>query len=978
MSGVSDACAQDTTAAPQRYTNIITDESISDSLLNIIKSITQPHYIYNDSIIVEKLDPSQPVRALLGLDNPETEREMPTDSLEKHGYMQKSLANGNNKNLSQSTQTDLKISGPIGGGFTVEAVIQDSDMPVDDEGTTRQISELSSAQISISKGSSKFSAGDIFLNQYGTEFINYNKKIKGFKLSTLSPIKKGKTDSVYVSMATANLKGRYRRQQINGIENSQGPYYLTSDDGQPIIVLTHTETVWLDGTKLTPGDDNDYTIDYNSGSITFTPKIQITAQSLITVDFEYSNSLYNSAFHHIEAGIKKGNTKATVNYIAEYDKMPDADDTDTAEVYATPPKNRQYIALCTRTQPDSLTYFATETVLLKNIENRFLPASYYNDTYAGSYSFFRRFLNSDTARNTFAKANYKFSSKRFVSPESNKSSNFSRIWNIPQYTQFNQEQFAQLDFASMADTGLACQMSTVWADIENVFRGSGNTLFIGFTHKKFRTGANADLRFSKTDIQTNRRITAGYYAECLKNNFTTGAAYNIKSGTYNHLTDSADLNFHEYKIYSAINPDNTLLRLTALRRQTFKGDDIFTNDCFSTTHSLSAEYEINKSDIFKISGIEILKQIQQNIDSVSYNKSNSLTGRTQATLQLWQHQLRIDTRIESETGIMEKAGYTFLKTTTGNGYYVWNDYNQNGEQELNEFEKAFYKTDADYVKYYIHTGEYINTISSRYSINATWNGILNPESRIIKRYFLQRLYLNINLSSSSKSAADNKFLFLNTGDSTLAQSQSYKINAKHQFVNNVWILGGYASTKNNRLTFYGTENDRQRLTSAGLESLIIEHIRLQHIYAQGFESYSSEFFPEKDYHIDLKQNTSLVNVNIKKNTDISITYDNQLKNCANSNLVINSLTAKYLYTPPSGNIAVSLSYVRNKFTGDENPSVKYQMLAGLQNGDNIVANLSAGIIAAGFLHISADFEIRKSKNTKAILGGILTAKVVLD
>ena len=153
---------------------------------------------------------------------------------------------------------------------------------------------------------------------------------------------------------------------------------------------------------------------------------------------------------------------------------------------------------------------------------------------------------------------------------------------------------------------------------------------------------------------------------------------------------------------------------------------------------------------------------------------------------------------------------------------------------------------------------------------------------------------------------------------------------------------------------------------------------MQHIYAQGFESYTSEFFPGKNYQIDLKQNTSLVNFNIKKNTDISITYDNQLKNCLNSNLVINSVTAKYLFAPSSGNIAASLSYVRNKFSGDENPSVKYQMLAGLQNGDNIVINVSAGIIAAKFLHISADFEMRKAKESKSILAGTLTAKVVLD
>lgn len=975
-----EARAQDNTAMPQSYTKIISDENISDTLFKLIQAVAQPRYIYHDSIIVDKLEPSQPVRQLLGLDQPQKEPFMPPDSLEKHGYLQKSLANGNNKNLSQSTQTDLKISGPIGGGVYIEAQIEDSEMPVDDDGATRQISELSSAQISLRKGGTILSAGDIFLNQSGTEFINYNKKIKGIRFATSSPIGKKKTDSIFVSMATASLKGRYRRQQIHGIENSQGPYYLTADDGQPIIVLANTETVWLDGTKLAPGSNNDYTIDYNSGSITFTTKIQITAQSLITVDFEYSYSLYNSAFHHVEAGIKKGSTKASLHYIAEYDKMPDGDTLahDTAAIAAAPPKNKQYIALTTLSQKDSSSYLATETVLLKNIGNRFLPTSYYNDTYAGSYTLFHRFCHSDTARNTFIKANYKFSSKRFVSPESNKSSNFQRVWNIPQYTQFNQEQFAQLDFASRADTGVSFNLSTVLADIDNVFKGSGNTLYIGFTHKKFKTGANADMRFSKTDIQTNRRITAQYYAEWIKNIFTTGAAYNIKSGTYNHLTDSADLNFQEYKIYSGINPDNSLLRLTALRRQTFKGEDIFTNEDFSTTHSLAAEYKINKSDNLKISGIEILKQIRQNIDSVSYNKSNSLTGRTQATFQAWQHQLRIDTRIESETGIMEKAGYTFLKTTSGNGYYVWNDYNQNGEQELNEFEKAFYKTDADYVKYYIHTGEYINTISSRYSINAVWNGIQDPNSSNFKRYALQRLYLNINLSSSSKSAAESKFLFINTGDSTLAQSQSYKINAKHQFVNNVWILGGYARTKNSRLTFYGNENDKQMSKNVGLETVIKKCLKIQDIFTQGYEDFNSEFFPEKNYGIDLGQNTATLSLNIKQKNDISIIYDYCLKHCSNSEAAISSLTAQYMYSSPAGDISASMSMVDNKLNGEENASVTYQMLAGLNKGRNLVTNLSISIRVARYLQISTEFEMRKSKDSKAIIGGIITAKVVLD
>ena len=959
----SNLYAQDTTASPQRYTKIITDGTISDSLLNLINSVAKTHYIYNDSIIVPRLSPSKPEQRLLGIEEDNSQpRSYPADSLTKHGYLQKSLANGNNKNLSQSTQTDLTISGPIGGGFTLEAAISESDMPVDDDGATRQISELSNASISIRKGKSVFSAGDIFLNQYGTEFINYNKKIKGFKLSTIAPIKKGKTDSVYISAATANLKGRYRRQQICGIENSQGPYYLTDPDGQSVIILSHTETVWIDGNRLTPGIGNDYVIDYNSGSITFEPKIQITAQTLITVDFEYSHSLYSRSFSDISAGLQHGIHKVTLNYITEYDRMPN-DDTDSADIANNPPKKKSYLALLTRTGTDSTTLFTTETVLLKNIPDRMMPKGYYNDTYAGCYTFYHRF-GADTARYTFINADYKFSSKGFVSIEENKNADFLRVWNIPYYTGGSQEQFADFKIERKALNGFSGGYSGMLADVADVFKGTGNVMNINYKNDFIKTGISS--AFYGTDHYQNSittRLTASAFAEFYKDIYTFGSAYKLKSGTHNNLSDSADFNYKETQFYTAAKTDNAWIKITAADRFTFASSDIFTSESNSRTRSIAAEYEVKKSDIIKLSGIEILKKIRQDYDTLSIRESMSLTGRTEALLQLFDHRFKISSTAETESGVMEKAGFTFLKTSAGNGYYVWNDYNQNGEQEINEFEKAFYKTDADYVKYYTHTGRYVSTISQRYAISTTWNG--------------KKLYSNITLSSLLKSAADDGFVLFK-GDSTIARSAMFKTNSKYQIFKPFWILGGFSNAQNKRLTFYGEENDRQRLANAGVESQIIEIIRIGHIYEQGFEDYNSEFFPEKNYRIDLKQNTSTVNIKIGKTSDISVVYENLLKHCSNSDLTTNSLTAKYLYASDAGNIAASLSYVRNDFKGDENPSVKYQMLAGLQNGNNLVANISAGIVAAKFLHISVDFDIRKSKDKKTILGGILTAKVVLD
>ncbi|MBO4372808.1 MAG: hypothetical protein J5826_07760, partial [Bacteroidales bacterium] len=643
------AGAQDTAATLQSYTKIISDSTISDSLLNIINAVANPHYIYNDSIIVQRLEPSKPVQRLLGIEEEEKQpHSSPTDSLSKHGYLQKSLANGNNKNLSQNTLTDLKVEGPIGGGFTIEANISDSDMPVDEEGVTRQISELSSASISLRKGASVFSAGDIFLHRTNTDFINYQKKIKGISLATAAPLKKHLGDSVYIKAATANLKGRYHRQQICGIENSQGPYYLTDPNGEPVIILTHTETVWIDGQRLTAGSENDYIIDYNSGSITFTPKIQITAQTLITVDFEYSHSLYSSSFTDISAGIKHKSTTATINYITEYDRLPN-DDADSVAVNSNPPKKKSYLALLTRSVPDSTTYFTTETILLKNIVNRFMPKGYYNDTYAGSYTFFHRF-NTDTAQYTFVKANYTFMSKRFVSIENDKSSDFQRTWNIPYYTGGSQEQFASFNIERKAVKGFSGGYSGVLADVKEFFKGTGNNLNINYKSDVIKTGISTSYygtRHYQNNVTT--RLKANAFAEIYKGVYTIGSAYNIKSGTHNNLSDSADLNYKEAQIYASAKNENSLIKLIAANRTTYANTDIFSSNNNSTTHSIAAEYEVKKSDVIKISGIEILKKIQQDYDTLTIRESRSLTGRTEALLQLFAHRLKISATAETET-----------------------------------------------------------------------------------------------------------------------------------------------------------------------------------------------------------------------------------------------------------------------------------------------------------------------------------------
>lgn len=207
-------------------------------------------------------------------------------SLIRSGSITRGITIGSDRGLQLNSGLRLQISGNVTQDVEVIAALTDQNTPIQPEGNTQTLQEIDKVFIQIKGPRFRATLGDITLDYRGTEFSRYSRKMQG-------AMGEGEIGPLQITLSGAVSRGKFTTNYFRGEEGKQGPYQLKGENGQiDIIVLAGTERVWVDGELMTRGEDNDYVIDYGSGQITFTRHRLITADSRITVDFEYSDQKF--------------------------------------------------------------------------------------------------------------------------------------------------------------------------------------------------------------------------------------------------------------------------------------------------------------------------------------------------------------------------------------------------------------------------------------------------------------------------------------------------------------------------------------------------------------------------------------------------------------------------------------------------------------------------------------------------------------
>lgn len=925
----------------------------------------------DSSAIVVPIEPSQVAKLARGIvdldddDDAPPRRNFLSDSIKSEGFVSQSFASGNRRDLSPNTTADLKLSAKLNGGITVNAEILDSDMPMDDDGVTNQVNELSSVRITATKDSTRLSVGDIVAENNSNSLARYSKKIKGLVFVTVNGLTNCDTIAAHADFAAT--KGKFRRQQFFGQENSQGPYYLyANDSATSVIVLIGTEKVWLDGNRLTRGEDADYVIDYNSGCITFNVRHIITLQSSITVDFEYSETQYNNYFIFAEGQYQHRGIRYSAGYMSEYDGLGAAADSAAVDSTMARPRKSDYTFLGIDGNIKNRTNFNLESAFSKLTADRLNPSSSTDRSMALTADLEQIIVQKDTSKTLSARTQWRYFSNNFVPLTTEKNVDFQEKWDLQNYNPGGRELFSTSGI-KFVNNCFDVNYNFLSAKINGVMDGVAHQVFAVNNYKKIRNTISADYF---NDIQSGARHEYLSYllkTEYQKDSLLLGASMSQKSRSRH---DSITPNYRDVSVFAVRKIKNGNLGLTITDRTNF--GDFFSNyngKKSSGATFLKGEFNYNSAEKFTLQMLEIYRKDR------GESSDNSLSGRINGTCQLFDRQLIVAASHQSENGNQEQLAYKYIRTTAGNGHYAWNDYNGDGIEDLDEFEVSYYKTDADYVKYFVHTGQYVNTLQNDWNLNV----VLHPKSgeRKISK-FLSRFSATANIDFRRQDARlDGGNIF--KGDSLISRISRQNYTSRIRIFEFLFVGNNWSGARQRRLTYYGLEDSNNETSSFFTEFDPTGgfNAKVQRTFKNS--KFFSEYFLEKFYRIRAVEDK----LDLKYEFDSGITLGVGASNSHKKNKTdttsarIRAVNFSAAYSHDGkGSIMFDSRIIKNKYDDHATQSASsYQMLEGLQNGINGVVTINANYMITKHLQLSLLYELRASK-VSTLHTGEMTLKVV--
>ncbi len=1008
-------------------------------------------------------------------------------SLSKSGSISRGISVGNNQNLTVNSNLNLQLNGKITDDIELIASISDENIPIQPEGNTQQLQDFDNVFIQLRNQKNSLIAGDFELRKPNSYFLNFYKRTKGayYTGTFLDSMQQSTT----VGVAGAVAKGKYTRNTFMGQEGNQGPYRLKGDNGEFfVIILSGTERVYVDGQLLKRGQDNDYTIDYNTAEITFTTRKLITQYNRIIIEFEYSDKNYARSLVYTHATTTKGPFQVRFNFYNEQDSknqpllqqlspdqqrvLANAGDNVSSAIYpaidtvAFSPEQVLYKQVDTlgfsnvyvySTNADSARYrlgfslvgqgrgnyvlvtaatangrvykwvapqngllrgeYEPVTLLIAPKRNQFYTlASTYS--LAKNTSIETEIALSNTDINTFAAvgddnnvglaqktgiknilslggktsdwklastASYEYNQKRFRPIERFRAQEFDREYNTAAIDTVDQHLLSgALELSKNQQFSLRYGYNTVLK--KTVYRGNKQELGLLATLQKYKLiyqgsllNANATTtgtRFNKqrADLSRNMKylkvgIVGGLEQINIKNTLSDtllpNSFYFKEAQVY---AQNADTSVNKYRVDYTKRFDYSPLKSTYTE---LTDADIINTD---------AAWMKNPKSILRTGGT--YRRLQTK--GASTNSLNTLLARLGYDYVALKGLFNGTTYYEIGTGQEPKRAVSYVKVDNGQGVYTWNDYNENGIEELNEFEEAQFRDKANYIRVFTPTNQFIRSNSTQLSaqLNITPSNIVKGATRLgklVNRFSTQSAY-----TTQQKIVSPRNGILFNPFENAVADSQVLSVSNNTRntlFFNkfNPFFGASYSlqTAKSKLLLINGFDTRQLTEHNAQTRWIPVKPVLWIQDITFGNKLYQSAVGQNQNYQITFTRVKPEFTITLQSRYRLVLYYQyGYEQNTTGIERLSSQQTGTELrYNLVSkGTISAAVNYIKNVYQGLANTPVGYEMLQGLQPGNNLTWNVVIQRNLAENLQLNLNYDGRKSEKTPTVHTGTVQVR----
>lgn len=656
------------------------------------------------------------------------------------------------------------------------------------------------------------------------------------------------------------------------------------------------------------------------------------------------------------------------------------------------PKQQQLITIATDFTPKKQTIFSSELAISNNNVNLFADKSVANTSgYGLKLNAEHPFLLSQNGLKLNTSANYEYVSKTFKPIERYRTVEFSRDFNLDVLTTEATEHLfsanAQLFKNSSQNIGYTL----------NTFIRDGQ--YRGYLHqvKALYKTDNYSLQYDgsllNADATTNNGSFYKHYLDVNRavfNRLVAGAVFEQQHNiTADKQTDNLTGNSFSYRIYKLY------LQNKVAKGNKYKIDYSFRQDQLPRGTGLLNSSHSNNINL----GVDLAKNVNSTLSLTagyrktgyengfaSVNISESLVGRLDYNLNAMKGFINTSLYYEVGNGQEPRRQMTYLEVLPGQGIYAWNDYNGNGIKELDEFEISRFPDQAKYIRVFTTGTEYVRTnfTGINQSIRITPSAILKGGKGFQK--FVNRFTNQLSYKIDRKILAGNGLEVYNpfhTGidAANLISLSSFLRNTLFFNRNNpkFGIDFNYLADGGKSFLSNGFDNRKRNEAGVRIRTSPVRSTNVNLSVNQGKKNYTSELFTQRNYRINYLE--LLPEFNYQFSSDLRLTFAGVYGNQHNADIYGGEKNTNITFTTESrynvlkrGVLTGKISYINNQFTGNSNSTIGYEMLSGLQTGNNYTWGLGLQRTIGNGIQLNLNYEGRKSPMVNVVHTGSMQVR----